>query len=898
MRSLRRFFARAQNLVMNRRSRRRLREEMEEHLALQTEENVHAGMAPAEARRQAVLKFGAAGRVMEEYHAESGLPVVEDLWRDLRYALRQLRKSPGYTAVAVLTLALGIGANSAIFLLTWSILLKSLPVPHPGQLIRYTFRKGESEIGLSYPLYQGLEKRQGVASGLFAWQNSEATLRQNGQAAKVPIALATGSIFDVLQLRTTLGRGFDPWAGEPGAAYQPEVLLSYDSWKTEFHADPSILGRALNLENNSVTIVGVLPPGFDGIGPDQKVDLLLPLSFERVLHPQHPMIDTSGAFWLTVMGRLRPGENLRQAQANLAAFRNRIKEDSDPQHFLFNGGFFSSYEIGVEAGGGGRSWLRWKYAKPLVALEALCGLMMLLCSVNVALLVASRASGQLHEFAMRSALGASRGRLFAQVLTEAVLLGALSLACGALLGWQLASLLVGMISQPGLPAALQLHAGFAVLLFTAGMSLAAALLAGLWPAWRASRTAPAADLKQTGSSGAAPDFCRWIVPVQVALGVVLLNAALLLSGTLLTYLREDCGFAAGDTALTDVNMDDSRSPAKDQPAKDLDYLQQVEAAPGIESAALMSMVPLGNGFSVGNYYARDSQGNLHVNEQIWPESVTRSYFSVMGTRILQGRSFTAADASGDRVCILSAAAAAYFFPGKSALGEILNSGDGTEKPSERESFRVIGIAEDAHIASLLDPAPLVAYFPIEQEKAGAFRYSTLGVRAATPQIATDTILRIHSRVFPGTAPPRVWLFRDAVDYDLSRQRLVSSVSGGFGLLALTLVATGLYGILAGTVSERRREIGIRMALGARRRQIVGSLARTAAFRVAVGVAAGAALSAMAGRLLKSLLYGVSPRDPWMALATLAVLAAVLALAFVVPARRAATIQPMEAIREE
>lgn len=898
MRAIRRFLARVRNLAIMRRGDQRIREEMDEHLALQTEENIRSGMTPAEARRQAVLKFGATGAVVEGYRAEKGLPLIENLVRDLRFALRQLRRSPGYAIVAMLTLALGIGANTAIFLLTWSILLKSLPVPHPEQLVRYTFRKGESEIGLSYPLYQALEKSQRAASGLFAWQSSEATLRRDRETAKVPIGLATGSVFDVLQLRTSLGRGFDRRAGEPGAPFQAEALLTYDYWQTEFRADPAVIGQSVNLENNNVTIVGVLPPGFDGVGPDQRVDILLPLSFERVLHPKRSMIDTGGSFWLTVMGRLRPGQNVQQAQANLAATQKQVNEAADPSHIFLNGGFFASYKLGVEAGRGGRSWLRWKYAKPLVALEALCGLMMLLCSVNVALLVASRVSGRLREFAMRNALGASRSRLLAQVLTETLLIGLGGLAGGALLGWQLASVLVRMISQPGLPAVLHLHAGLVVFLFAAGISLAAALLAGLWPAWRASHTAPAVDLKQTDSSRGGHRLGRWIIPAQVALGVVFLNAALLLASTLMTYLRENSGFTAGNAVLSELDLADSGVLQKDQANKALDYLRQIEAAPGVQSAALMSMAPLGNGFSVGNYYARDSQGNLHVNEQIWPESISRNYFSVMGTRVLEGRSFTAADASGDRVCILSAATAAYFFPGKSAIGEFLNAGDGTEKPSERESFRVIGIAEDARLASLLDPAPLMAYLPIEREQAGAFGYSTIGVRAATPQIAADTIRRIHSRVFPGTAAPRTWLFRDAIDYDLSRQRLLSSVSGCFALLALALVATGLYGILARTVTERRREIGIRMALGARRLQIVTSLARTAAFRVAIGVVAGSVLAAMAGRLMRSLLFGVTPLSPWIALTTLAVLLAVLTLAFVLPAGRAASVHPMEAIREE
>jgi putative ABC transport system permease protein len=233
------------------------------------------------------------------------------LAQDLRFALRQLRKSPGYAVVAIVTLALGIGANTAIFLLTWSILLRSLPVPNPGELIRYTFRKGESDIGLSYQQYQALQKQQNVATGLFAWQSSEATLTRDGHSQKIPVALTTGSVFPVLQLRPALGRAFEANVGEKGNGWQPVALLSYDYWRTAFHADPAIVGQSIRLDNTSITVIGVLPRGFDGVAPESPIDVLLPLDFEGILHPRHSMLYQPGAFWLTVMGRLRPGQTRR-----------------------------------------------------------------------------------------------------------------------------------------------------------------------------------------------------------------------------------------------------------------------------------------------------------------------------------------------------------------------------------------------------------------------------------------------------------------------------------------------------------------------------------------------------------------------------------------------------------
>ena len=820
------------------------------------------------------------------------------LAQDLRFALRQLRKSPGYAVVAILTLALGIGANTAIFLLTYSIVLKSLPVPHPGQLIRYTFRSGSGELGLSYAQYKALEQRQSATSGLFAWSVDDAALRRNGEPEKVHLGLATGSMFSVLDLHPALGRGLSPQAGEPGSAWQPEAVLTYGYWRTALHGDPGVIGQTINIENNTFSIVGVLPPGFEGTEPDHRVDVIVPLSFNRLLHPHSSMIDLDGAFWLTVMGRLRPGATVPQAQANLNAMRSQINEAADPSHHFLNGGFFSAYSLGVESGRAGRSWLRSRYSTPLLALEGLCGLMMLLCGVNVALLVVSRVSGRLHEFAMRCALGATRRRLLVQVLTESLLLGVAGLACGSFLGWQLSKLLIGTISDPGMPPVLEVRAGVMVVAFAAAISMGAALLAGLWPAWRAAHTTPAVDLRQMGSGRAGARFGRWIIPTQVALGVVLLNAALLLSGTLLSYLREHSGFHADQTVLADLNLSDAGLPAKTQPAKLDEFLRQLQAMPGVHDAAILSMAPINHGFSVAGYYTRDAKGNLLSNQQVWPEIVSGDYFSVMGTQILEGRAFTPGDATGDHVCVISAGAAAFFFPGQSAIGASLNYGDGTEKPAERSACRVIGIAEEARMRTLLAPAPLVVYALPGHDDTGVYGYATAAVRAANPQLAADAVRRVYARVFPTLPPPRTWLFGDAVRADLSRQRLLSSVSGGFALLALALVAAGLYGILARTVVERRREIGIRMALGAQRQQIVSTLARTAALRITLGVVAGAALAALAGRLLQSLLFGVTAASPLVGVLTLLLLLLVLTLAFVFPAGRAASVDPMEAIRDE
>ncbi|HEX4065609.1 MAG TPA: ADOP family duplicated permease [Acidobacteriaceae bacterium] len=827
--------------------------------------------------------------------------------QDVRFALRQIRKSPGYAVVAILTLALGIGANTAIFLLTYSILLKSLPVPDPGRLVRYTLStNGDKDLWLPYPIYKSMSEHQTATSGVFAWFNSPIPLLEHGDANAVSVGMATGTIFPVLQLRPYLGRTFDVQDGERGQPFVPEALLSYNFWRTHFNADPGALGRTLNLDKVHVTVIGVLPPAFEGISPESRLDVLVPLTFIKAWQPKLSMIDEADSFWLHVMGRLKPGQNLKTAQAALAASEKLILEDADPTHeaygpTIFGGGF----KLSLASGRTGTSWLRSQYESSLVALEALCALMMLLCAVNTALLVLSRVSSRFHEFAVRSALGAGRNRLIGQVLSETILLAVAGLVVGSFLGWQLAHALLLLITPAGESIMLNLHMGVAIVLFAVVLGLCAALIAGLWPAWRASHVAPALDLRAIHTQRGAARMGRWIIPSQVALGLVLIYAALLLAGTLRSYLREHSGFDTHGVTLAELNYqtNDSKDPA--QVRKGFQLVDRLEATPGIQAATLTSMLPVRDWRNSADYFTRDARGNLHHSALVWDQAVTPGYFRVMGTAILDGRPFARADIAGDKVCVISRSAADFFFPGQNPIGRIVAPGDGqppkhTSKAAAAKGpgvFRIIGIAEDAHMQSLLTPAPMVLY-ELAQQQSDPFVFSGLAVRSTNAGLAADAIRRTTAEVLPGAVPPEIYTLEQAVRDDLSRQRLLSSVSGGFALLALALVATGLYGILARSVVDRRREIGIRMALGAQRQQIVRSLARTAALRIAIGVVAGSALAFFAGRLLQSLLYGVTAASPLIAAATLALLLAVLALAFIVPAGRAASIDPMKAIRDE
>jgi predicted permease len=885
---------------------RDLDEELAAHLAMAEEGHRQSGMNPEEARQAALRDFGGVTQVRETMRLREGLAFLENLRRDIGYSLRQMRRSPGFAVVTVLTLALGIGANSAIFLLTYSLLLKSLPVPNPSQLVRYSLYNKNGDLAVSYPLYEALRAQQGPTSGVFAWDDNDAELDEHGSSSQIPVGLTTGSALHVLGLRPYLGRGFEENAGERGQPLEHEALVSYGYWKGHLNRDPHILGQILDLNHTQMTIVGVLPPGFSGISPDQRDDLLLPLSFERVIDGKYNMIDQAGAFWLQVMGRLKPGATLEQARAALSASQELILRQAaqaDPRHGLLKPTLFGTlFWLGAGPGRTGESGMRDLYSRPLVALEALCGLMMLLCAVNVALLVLARVSSRLHEFAVRSALGAGRGRLMSQVLMETTLLGVGGLALGGYIGWELAHALVAMITNVGAQPALNLRAGAAIVLFAALLSLGAALLAGLWPAWRASHTAPAMDLKQARMLRRSAHAGRWLIPAQVAMGIVLIYAAVLLTGTLRSYLEENSGFVPNGVTFAGLNYQNTDAADQGQVRKAYALAETLRRQPGIESAALLSMPPVRGWFMMNVYFSRGAKGAIRSSEHIWDEDATEGYFETLGTRILEGRGFTQADVDGDKVCVISRSAAQFFFPGVDPIGQFITEGDGQPPKGKAAkepptAYRVIGVAEDARMQSLEKPAPMMLYGLYEQEK-NPFVPGFVAVRSSSDALAAETIRRETAQILPGAVAPQIYTFDRAVEDDLSQQRLLSSVSSGFALLALGLVGAGLFGVLSRAVTERRREIGIRMALGAQRDRIVAALARGAALRVGLGAVGGAGLAVVAGRLLHSLLYGVSAASPMVGLVTLGLLLAVLTVAFIVPAGRAASVQPMEAIREE
>jgi len=838
-------------------------------------------------------------RGTDECREAQGTHFLETLIQDLRHALRMLRKSPGFTAVAVLTLALGIGANTAIFSLTYAVILKSLPVPNPDELVHYSFSEpGATDLSISGPAFDALRKYETADQGILAWSAAHLTVRDNRSVTDVRGALITGNGFRVLELAPYIGRTFGELDDAPGGGpngYQ--ALLGFSYWKQHFGGKRTALGQTLSINGRSVGVIGVLPPDFDGLIAPQRADIVLPLSFEEILHAPTPQRNAPGDNWLTVIGRLKPGESLESARANLQATAKILREEADPSH-RFMGGL----QFQVESGRSGRSFLRADYSQPLLILEVLVGLLLLLCCANAALLMLARVTGRVREFAARTALGASRGRLLRQMLTEVGLLAACGLGLGIWLGWAAARSLVSMLGTIGPPPTLDVTPQTAILAFSAGATLVSVLVAGLWPALRASRIDPALGLKRSEalSSFSSNRLGTWIVPAQVALSITLLTSAVLLSGTFIHLLLEHAGFRPDGVTIATVDLS-SVNPTRKQAGRDVrDIAQALKAAPGVEASTILSVVPI-DGWTASHYFSLGKHGAVHTDMQTWVESASPTYFEVMGTRILEGRDFTQADEIGAPVCILSSSAATYFFPNEDAVGMFVYSGG--EDPHEdgqvldpRNACRVIGVSEDARFLSLREPAPRVLYHLATGDEWGMG--ASFAVRSSSSSLAAEAIRNVVRREVPGIPDPEIFTFNELIENHLEKERMLMSLSVSFGGVALLLVALGLYGVLARSVTLRTKEIGLRLALGAQPRDVVMQVIRRGLHLVIVGAIVGVPVALASVRLLKGLLFGINPDNP-VAFAMVVVLVFVVVVGVsCIPAWRSTKVDPMVALRHE
>ena len=881
---------------------RQLDEEIEAHIRMAVRDRVDRGQSYGEALLAARREFGNDAHVKEVTRGMWSFAWLESLLSDLRFAYRAIAKSPAWAAAVAVSLAVGVGANTAIFSLTYAIVLKNLPVPQPSRLIRYGFRNGEQDIGLSGPAYDALRRHQSACVDVLAWSDSEFSLDENGRMEPLKGGLLSGTGFRVLRLQPMLGSAFGDADDVPGGGPRGyQALISYAWWTSHFHQNPGVIGRSLRLNGRAVTIAGVLPEGFDGLITGNTASIVLPLAFDEVVHAPHPYRKFEGSFWLTLFGRLKPGQSFDSARANAAAIEPAVRKEADPKQVIM-GGFFKPFHLQVESGGGGRSFLREQYQRPLLILELLAGMVLVLCCANTALLILAQMSSQAREFALRTALGAPRIRLFRLVLLEILMLAAAGLILATGLGWSLAQSLTNMLGSIGERPVIDVAPHAAIIVFTSALIVAAALASGLFAALRTSKADPAATLRQGGRTATSRRATgRWIVPAQVAVSVTLISAAIVLGASFLHLYLSHPGLQPGGLLFADIDIRSAKAEGPRLAQAVRGIVSGLGDSPGVEAATYLSAPPIHAWWAAGHYFAVDGRGAVHTDMTIWPESVSAGYLAAMGTRLREGQGFPANAVAADRTCILSESAARYFFPNDNAVGRFVYSGEGHPESDGRSlkpenACRVIGVAEDVPYRSLRETPPRMIYHILADDDASP--QFTIAVRTRSTAQTSVAIRDVVHRMAPAAPSPTTYLFTELMDTHLSKERMLIWLSACFGGCALLLTAVGLYGLLMRSVTQRTQEIGIRMALGASRRSAVAAVLGMALRHVALGLAAGGAMAFAAARAMTSLLYGINPTDPRIYAGSILVLILTSLAATLIPARRAASVDPAEALRAE
>ncbi|WP_446745211.1 ABC transporter permease [Silvibacterium acidisoli] len=883
-----------------------LAEEMRSHLEEKIEALEREGLSRTQAEQAARRTFGNATVIAERSRETWQWPRIESFWGDAKYALRQLHKSTAVSLIAIATIALGIGASVAIFTLSWNIILKTLPVPHPERLVSYELRDNSILHGLSGPFYKLLRERQTTSSDLMAWTDT-ITLRSHerfgvragSQTSLEDLEFLSSNSFDVLQLEPSLGRGFA--AQDDNASILP-AILSYDYWKNRFNSDTSVLGQQLVIGDHPAVIVGVMPRAFVGLTANLRPAVFLPLTAVNIFFDKDELTapwPTHSGFY--AMGRLKPGRTVAEAIAEAHAMEPTLRKDADPSR-IFLAEYFPSLRLYVREGSSGLSWLKTTYEQPLLVLELLVALLLILCAVNTAIVMLARVSGRQQEYALRAALGASRQRIVSQVLLETLMLAVPGSIAGIFLGWAGVRALVAMLAFDGPPQPLDLRPNATILAVNAGITILVALGAAAVPAMRAAGTAPALDLKVAGRNLSKKQLGGWAIALQVAVSICMVSTAATLSDTLLHLQMSRTGFnftnaAAASIDVTALKLTDAQSNQLFQR-----FFSSVKSQPGVVASAHVGPLPLSGHFMVTRAFSFDRQHNVHSQQTMTMAQVSAGYFEAAGTRILAG---DPTPASAGQSCVLGRTQAESFFPGESAVGHqvyfsTFGKPDGTVV-DPKKSCRVVAVAEDAKFVSLHRPAPRLMYQFVHLDSVAEFAPNDMTqiiVRAKSDDLALAALRAAAAATLPTGATIKPRSFIDLAHDDLSRERMLMLLSNSFAALALLLTSLGLYGLLMRSVNRRIYEIGIRLALGSPRSGIISTVVRRTLYYTAAGMLAGTAIAFVIGQTISHLL-GINAGSALSGYFIAAgVMLAVIALSVVPPVRRATAVDPMRALRAE
>jgi predicted permease len=890
--------------------------DIREHIERETQDNIDRGMSSEDARYAALRKFGNVTRVKEETREVWTIVWLEQLFQDVRFGLRMLRKNPGFATVAVLTLALGIGANTAIFSLINAVMLRTLPVRDPQHLLILKWAAlhdpktnvsyfwsgcpaasddSKKHIAggctFSYPMYEQIREQRNVFSAVTAFTGAKQVhVTANGAVGMATTQLVSGDFFSTLGVRAIMGRPLDSMDDVPGAP--PALTLSYGYWKSRFVGDPSIVGKTILVENTGFTVVGVAAPSFTGIDPGLPMDMWVPLSSQFVLAPYLPKRAARNSFWVDILARLRP--NVSEDQARTALQVIFVPGVTIGAEAPFKPDDLPHIELGSASRG--LFSLRREFSQPLFVLMVTVGIILLIACANVGGLSLARATSRQQEIAMRFMLGATPGRIARQVLTESLLIAASGGVLGILLAYWSANALAAFLAANWYtPLELDVHRDGTVLAFAILVAALTGVLFGLAPALRGMRIDLAPTIK--GGVDKAPavfgarrfGFGSFLVVVQIALSIVILAGAGLLVRTLVKLESQNVGFDTQNLLL--FTLDTHLTGYKAGRAPDLyrEVQDDLASIPGVESATHSSGALLSGTDMTTRFELPGTIQGVKVPSDVLP--IGPDFFRTMHIPLLAGRTFMASDFNVEaktQLTVVNEALASRLFGKQNPLGQHFKE-SGIET-----SWFVVGVVPNAKYESLRrEPGP-TAFVPLVDEGGAEFELrTTQSPRAFIPAVRS-TVSRVNSNILISHIKTQT----EEIDQSLYQERLVAGLSTLFGALALLLVCIGLYGLLSYEVAGRTHEIGIRMALGAQQHQVLRLIVRQGLVLAFTGAAIGVTAAAGITRYLQSLLYGVRPTDPYTFVSVVALLALVATVACYLPARRATRVDPMVSLRHE
>lgn len=894
-------------LFRKRKEEQELDEELRDFLHKSTAEKMRAGMSREAAVRAARLEMGGLEAVKEGVRSASWETHVEALLTDLRFGARLLRFNPMFAGAAILSLALGIGANTAIFELLDAVRLRALPVKNPQEIARVVFDRRGSRSGnfstrypdFTYAIWEQIRDKQEGFSSVYAWAPVQFNVSPAGEVHNVQGLFVSGKFFETLGVEPALGRLLSTADDQPSCA-SAGAVLSYSYWQQGYGGRRDVLDGKVTVNRHPIPIIGVAARDFYGVEVGRNFDVAVPVCAEPLINGENSQLKSRIGWWLSVMGRLKPDWTVERASAQLRAVSQRIFEAAMPAEYnASNAKSLLTAKLVAIPGGSGISDLRESYAQPLWLLLALAGLVLLIASANLANLMLARASVREKEMAMRMAVGAGRGRLIRQLLVESLLLAGIGAALGALLARDLSRVLVASMSTEQAPLFVALRTDWRVLGFTSALAIFTCVLFGLAPALRATSVSPGLALKE-GGRGATQGRSRFglrriLVVSQIALSLMLLVGALLFAQSLKNLATLDPGFRRDGILVVDIDFTARHLPTEARRAFSDELLRRVRGIAGVDAAATAAIVPL-SGDGIGHDILVGASGDAPDDVPVAAFNyVSPGYFETLQTPFLVGHDFDEHDRLGSpNVAIVNQAFADKFAQGKNPLDFKFRV---RRLMKTSAPYQIIGVVKDTKYTDLRENREIIVYSPRAQnEEAGSDAQILL--RSSAPLAGILSAVKGTANEADPDADITFYNLHRMIDNGLLRDRLMARLSGFFGVLAGLLAVIGLYGVISYMVARRRNEIGIRMSLGADGRSIVALVLRECVLLLSIGLACGVALALAASRAATSLLFGLKPDDPATFGMATVILAAIALAASYLPALRASKLDPLEALRHE